>query len=264
MTNQNIERLNSIKCFILDMDGTIYLGNRLIDGAKDFLEFLKMKGIKYLFFTNNSSKNKKDYLNKLRNFGISVTENDIISSSDVTIDFIKKNYQNNSIYLVGTPSLINEFEENNLMLCDKNPDIVMVGFDTTLNYEKLRLACSFIRNGSIFIATNEDVNCPTEDGFIPDCGSICELIKKSTGKEPRFIGKPNKTTHEFILSYTGFSHNEIAYVGDRLYTDIAIGNINNSISILVLSGETKKEDLINSKYKPDYIFNNVGDIINFL
>lgn len=253
--------LANIKYLVFDMDGTIYLGNKIIDGVKDFFDYILKKGLKYCFFTNNSSKSPDEYYNKLTKFGLEVYKEDIISSSLITIDYLKKNYSNLSVYLVGTPSLEEEFRNAKINLVETRPDIVCIGFDTTLNYDKLVKACKFVSEGSIFIATNPDINCPTEDGFIPDCGSICALIEKSTGRQPIYMGKPYVYTHNYILNRYNANSNQIAYIGDRLYTDIAIANNFGAYSILVLSGETKITDVEKSQFKPDIICDSVKDLI---
>ncbi|MDK2798912.1 MAG: hypothetical protein PWP27_2506 [Clostridiales bacterium] len=140
----------------------------------------------------------------------------------------------------------------------------MVGFDTSLQYECLSKACSYIRRGIPVLAVNPDFNCPIEDGFIPDCGSICALIKASTGIEPIFFGKPSQYTLQYVIKYTGFKENEIAFIGDRLYTDMAIGKNKEVVTILVLSGETKKEDLAKSNIQPTLVFDSLKEIQTIL
>lgn len=138
----------------------------------------------------------------------------------------------------------------------------MLGFDTTLNYEKLKKACDYIRNGCIYFGMNPDWNCPAEDGkFLPDCGSMAKLIEASTGRFPEFFGKPSKYTLDYIIKETGNKPEEIAIVGDRLYTDIAVADGSAVTSILVLSGESSLEDVEKSKIKPDYIVENLMEIL---
>lgn len=142
-------------------------------------------------------------------------------------------------------------------MTDTDPDVVVVSFDTSLTYEKIERACTFIREGAHFIATHPDLNCPTEDGFIPDCGAMCAMVTASTGVEPRYLGKPFKETVDMIKLITGRGNDEIAFVGDRLYTDIAIGVNNGITSILVLTGETSLADVERSPIKPDFIFDSL-------
>ncbi|NMA34792.1 MAG: HAD-IIA family hydrolase [Clostridiaceae bacterium] len=245
------------KLFVLDMDGTFYLGNRLLEGSLDFLDKLKANGVDFLFFTNNSSRTAPFYTKKLESMGCLVDEGSIVTSGDVTIRFIMEHYRDAGVYLVGTDLLKESFAHGGVKLTDDSPDIVVLGFDTSLTYEKIERACYFIRKGAIFIATHPDLNCPTEDGFIPDCGSMCALVTASTGVEPRYLGKPFRETVDMIKLLTGRNDDEIAFVGDRLYTDIAIGVNNGITSILVLTGETSPADVECSQIKPDFIFDSL-------
>ena len=174
-----------IKCFILDMDGTSYLGNELFSFTKDFLKKVEETGREYYFFTNNSSKSQQDYIEKLERFGIRIKSQQMMTSTHVISRYLKQHYEGKSVYVVGTPSLIQEFQYFGINVTEEDPDIVLLGFDTTLNYEKLKKACQYIRNGCIYFGMNEDLNCPMEGGtFIPDCGSMARLIEASTGRFP--------------------------------------------------------------------------------
>lgn len=254
-----------IKCFILDMDGTIYLGNELFPFTKDFLKKVEDTGRKYYFFTNNSSKSQQAYIEKLGKLGIKITKEQMMISSHVIIKYLKEQYEGKSIYVVGTPSLIQEFESFDMNLTEEDPDVVVLGFDTSLTYEKLSKACHYIRNGCIYFGINPDWNCPMEGGrFIPDCGSMAKLIEASTGRFPEFFGKPSKHTLEYIIKETGCEPDEVAIVGDRLYTDIAVADQSDVTSILVLSGESTREAVEISKVKPDLIFENLSEITELL
>ena len=251
-----------IKCFILDMDGTIYLGNELFPFTKDFLKKVEETGREYYFFTNNSSKSQRAYIEKLGKLGIPIKKDQMMISSHVIIKYLKEHYDGKSIYVLGTPSLIQEFQYFDMNLTDEDPDIVVLGFDTTLTYEKLSKACHYIRNGCTYFGINPDWNCPMEGGtFIPDCGSMAKLIEASTGRFPEFFGKPSKYTLDYIIKETGCKPEEIAIVGDRLYTDIAVADGSEVTSILVLSGESSREDVEKSDIKPDYIVKDLSEII---
>jgi 4-nitrophenyl phosphatase len=260
----NIDILKQKKCYVLDMDGTFYLGNLLIDGSLDFLEQLKKLGKDFVFFTNNTSRSAQFYLDKLAKMGCSIAPEKLITASMVSRKFILKEYGHPRIYLLGTPSLKSDFFESGFDLVEKEPDIVVVGFDTTLTYEKLNIACAFIRRGKPFIATHPDLNCPTENGYMPDCGAICAFITASTGVNARILGKPFPETLDFILDCTGYKKEELAFTGDRLYTDIAIGANNGVTSILVLTGEARLDNLKNSRVQPDFVFNRLSDMIRLL
>lgn len=258
-----IDKINKIKAFVLDMDGTIYLGKELFPFTKKFLEDVEKAQKRYYFFTNNSSKDQQTYINKLDDFGIKISKEQMMISNHVAISYLKEHYKGKSLYIVGTPLLIHEFEEAGFELTEDEPDIVLLGFDTTLNYEKLKKACEHIRNGCIYFGMNPDLNCPMEGGtFIPDCGSMAKLIEASTGRYPEFFGKPSKYTLDYIIRKTGCKPEEIAIIGDRLYTDIAVADRSDVTSILVLSGESKKEDVKDSDIKPDYIVKNLSEIFD--
>ncbi len=254
------KQLEEIKYFILDMDGTIYLGDQLLEGTHSFFDDLKKSGKDFLFFTNNSSKNNKIYQEKLKGMGIEVPREKIVTSGMVTIDYLKKTYGDPTVYLLGTPMLEMDFKEAGILLTRENPDVVVAGFDTTITYEKLADACRFIRAGKPFVATHLDYNCPTEDGFIPDCGAICAFITASTGVNPKFIGKPFVETAEYLCRYLNCAKEEIAFVGDRLYTDIRIGAEHGMLSILVMTGETRQEDLEHAEFKPDIVADRLGNL----
>ncbi len=256
--------LKQIDLFVLDMDGTFYLENKILNGSLGFVNKLTEMGKKYIFLTNNSSKSRQDYIEKLAKMNCFVDENQVLTSGDVTIEFLKRNRAGKTVYLVGTPILEENFKAEGIALVKENPDIVVIGFDTTLTYEKLERACTFIRNGAEFLATHMDINCPTQEGFIPDCGSMCALISLSTGKKPKYLGKPCKETVEMVLERTGFTKEQVVFVGDRIYTDVATGVKNGAKGILVLSGETKLEDVETSEVKPDAIFESIAEMTKYL
>lgn len=259
-----MKNLKDINCFLLDMDGTIYLGNELINGAKDFLNTLKEKNINYLFLTNNSSKNKDKYVEKLNKLGIEATREDVFTSGEATTIYLNKIKKGAKIFLLGTKDLEEEFEKAGFILTkerNQNIDFVVLGFDTTLTYEKLWIACEYIAEGKTYIATHPDFNCPLEGGkFMPDVGAMMALIKASTGKEPIVIGKPNAHIINAILEKYNLKTEELAMVGDRLYTDIRTGIDNGLISILVLSGESTKEMADISEFQADFIFDSVKEL----
>lgn len=253
--------LENIKAFVLDMDGTIYLGNELFPFTKNFLSRVEETGRKFYFFTNNSSKSQQAYIEKLSNMGIPITKEQMMISSHVMIRFLLEKHPGKSVYVVGTPSLLNEFRSFGIPLVEEDPDIVVLGFDTTLTYEKLSKACHSIRNGCIYYGINPDLNCPMEgDTFIPDCGSMARLVEASTGRYPEFFGKPSKHTLNYIIQETGYRPDEIAIVGDRLYTDIAVADQSEVTSILVLSGESTLKDVENGDIKPDLIVKDLSEI----
>ena len=256
--------LEQTELFVLDMDGTFYLDTTILDGSLEFLKEVERLGKRFVFFTNNSSKSPKTYIDKLAKMDCFITRDQIITSGDVMIQYLKTYYPEKKVYLVGTPDLEDNFTENGIHLTKEMPDVVVIGFDMTLTYEKLERACTYIRNGAVFLATHLDINCPTKDGFIPDCGAMCAAISLSTGKEPRYVGKPFKETVDMVLELTGAKREEVSFVGDRLYTDVKTGVANGAHGILVLSGETKLEDLEGSDTIPDAVFTGLNEMRDIL
>lgn len=252
--------LKETQLFVLDMDGTFYLGDGILEGSLDFLEAVKKTGRDYIFFTNNSSKSPENYIQKLAKMNCHITREQIMTSGDVTIGYINSRYPGKTVYLVGTEPLVKSFSDNGIRLTNEMPDIVVVAFDTTLTYEKLERACTYIRNGAIFLATHLDINCPVEGGFIPDCGAFCAAISLSTGKQPKYLGKPFGETVDMVLDKTGEERARIAFVGDRIYTDVATGVNNGAKGLLVLTGETKPGDVSASRVQPDGIYASLGEM----
>ncbi len=257
-------QLSDIKCFLMDMDGTIYLGDRLLPGAQDWLDLLELHGLDYYFLTNNSSRSRVEYALKLQGLGLPVPEEKIFTSGEATAIWLQKHYPDASLYVVGTPALEQEFERHGFTLVDDDPDVVVLGFDTTLTYDKLWKLCDHVVAGKPFIATHPDINCPTENGFKPDIGAMIELIAASTGRRPDVIvGKPNEPIVTALAEKTGFPVEAHCMVGDRLYTDIALGKWGITTA-LVLSGETKAEDLTGSEFKPDFVLRDIVEMTALL
>ncbi len=257
--------LDSIRCFALDMDGTIYLGEKWIDGAQDFLQKIIDSGREYVFLTNNSSKNAAVYVEKLHRMGLETDESRIVTSGQATIYYLQKHFQGKKVFLLGNPLLQREFEQAGIMLEDEHPDVVVTAFDTSLDYQKMCKVCDHVRSGLPYLATHPDYNCPTETGFIPDAGAIHAFIHASAFRYPdRIIGKPNVDIIEYLTARVSRKREQIAMVGDRLYTDIAAGRNNGLKSILVLSGEATLHDALVSEVKPHLIFDSVKEMIPFL
>ena len=258
--------LKNARLFLLDMDGTIYLDNDLFDGVTDFLAHIKAIGGKYLFLTNNSSKSVNKYIEKLSALGIPTTADDFLTSTDATIVYLKpKNYK--KIYAFGTTSFKEQLKAANLPITDRledDIDCLLMGFDTELTFKKLEDACILLNRGVDYIATNPDFVCPTWYGSVPDCGSVSEMLFNATKRRPKFIGKPQPEMALLAVEKTGFSREETALIGDRLYTDIACGVNAGVNSVFVLSGEGTLEDLKTSDVKPDYIFKDIKEILEFI
>ncbi len=251
--------------FLLDMDGTIYLGDELIEGAKDFLKALKAKGKRYIFLTNNSSKNKEVYVEKLNNLGIDAEEEEVFTSGEATTLYLNKEKPGARVYLLGTKALEKEFTDAGFVLekeRKKEVDYVVLGFDTTLTYEKLWGACEYIAGGVAYIATHPDFVCPLPNNeFMPDAGAMAALIEAATGKTPKVMGKPNKQVVESIALKYGLEKDDMAMVGDRLYTDVETGNNAGIASVIVFSGETKKKDYEASPIRATFAYPSVKEMI---
>ncbi|MEG2085313.1 MAG: HAD-IIA family hydrolase [Clostridia bacterium] len=257
--------LSKIKLFLIDMDGTIYVDGAMIDGAMEALDHIRKSGKQLCFLTNNSSRSSAEYLEKLRKMGISADKNEIYTAGNATIAYLNENYAKKRVYLLGTRLLKQEFIQGGINLVNSNADVVVIGYDTELTYKKLCKATDFINCGATYICTHSDINCPHSPYFVPDVGSFIELIKASTGKKPEIVcGKPFKPMGDAVMKKFHLRPNEIAMVGDRLYTDIAFGNNNKFTSILVLSGETTSKMHICSDIKADYEINSISQLIKMI
>ena len=257
-----MEMLKEKKLFLLDMDGTIYLDNELFDGTLDFLDYVKSIGGRYIFLTNNSSKSVNKYIDKLSGLGIKSTKEDFLTSADATVIYLsKKTYK--KIYAFGTTSFKEQLIEAGLPVTDKledDIDCLLMGFDTELTFQKLEDACILLGRGVDYIATNPDWVCPTSYGYVPDCGSVSEMLYNATKRRPKFIGKPEPDMALLAIEKAGFSKEETAIMGDRLYTDIACGTNAGITTIFMLSGEGKMEDVESSDTKPDFICKNIREL----
>lgn len=257
--------LSQVACFALDMDGTIYLGEQWIDGAKAFLERIEASGRNYVFVTNNSSKNAAVYVEKLARMGLVAGEEKIVTSGQATIWYLQRHFPDKRVFLLGNGLLREEFAQAGIRLEENDPEVVVTAFDTSLDYQKMCKVCDFVRAGLPYLATHPDYNCPTEDGFIPDAGAIHAFIHASAFRYPdRVIGKPNEDIIEYLTTRVNTERSRIAMVGDRLYTDIAAGRNHGLKSVLVLSGEASMEDAARSEVSPHLIFSSVKEMIPFL
>ncbi len=263
--NAQKDILTSKKLFVFDMDGTIYLGNQVFDFAIRFIDHLRANGYRVLFFTNNASHTTEFYMGKLSRLGFSPREDEIMTSGDVTVEFLKRHRPGKSVYLVGTPELVEHFGKSGIPMLtgsEKQADVVVTSFDTTLTYEKLDNACRFVRCGAEYLSTHPDYNCPTETGFIPDSGAIAAFVTASTGVSPTYFGKPYAETVQMICEATGMEKQDICIFGDRLYTDIALGRLHGVTAILVLTGETQPADVeaADPAQRPDMTFASLAEV----
>ena len=261
----NIEKLCSIKHFALDMDGTIYKDTTLFDCTPGFLSKLDSLSIGYTLLTNNSSKSCADYLLKLAKMGLKIKKDQLYTSTLATIDYLRSDYSNvKKLFVLGTASLKGEFAEAGYSIVsgDEEPEAVVVGFDMELEYPKLCKAAYWIKMKKPYIATHPDFICPTnENTILVDCGAICDCIKSATGCVPdKVLGKPDPCMLDGILKRNNLEPNQLAMVGDRLYTDIAMAHRTGALGVLVLSGEATVGDLEFCNEPPDLIVENIGEL----
>lgn len=262
------ELLQDKKVFLFDLDGTLYLGDKIFPGAVEFINHLRADGKKVVFLTNNATRSDDEYISLLTERGFSPTPEEILTAGDVTISYIKEHRAGKSVYLVGTPGLYDMFVRHGIpMACDRDgnvtgkADIVVTSFDTTLNYDKLTAAANFIRGGAEFFSTHADLVCPSDGKILPDSGTVAAAVEAASGVSPRFFGKPEIETVDMICSRTGAAKEEMCVFGDRLYTDIALGKKNGMVSCLVLTGECSEEDYMKASRdkRPDVVFRDIAE-----
>ena len=251
-----------IKGLAIDMDGTVYKGMDVIPGAREFVSELKRRGIPFTFVTNNSSKGRRHYYDKLKKLGFDVGIDNVLTSGIATLRYLNEKHPGRTVYPLGTESYVAEVREYGVLIDDKDPDIVLLSFDREITYEKINNAYQFLMRGADFIATHPDDLCPTEDGYDVDIGPFIMMFEYLTKKKATVIGKPNRLLLDMAASQMGIEPDEIAMVGDRLYTDMRMAWDNGIPSILVLSGETTMDDLKDSDIKPTYILDSVADLID--
>lgn len=268
-----LERVRKIKHVALDMDGTIYNGTTLFPYTISFLNQLKRLGVSYSFLTNNPSKSIADYLKRLDGMGISATEEEIYTSAQATIDYLKFNHPNvKRLFLLGTPSMITQFEKSGYIStqdsADDEPDAVIVAFDMSLTYERLCRAAWWAKQGKLYIATNPDKVCPTDQPVVlVDCASICASIEMATDRKPDMVlGKPQPEMLDGILNSKNLKPDQVAMVGDRIYTDMMMAYNAKAFGVLVLTGEATLDDAKNADPELDIILPSIevlGNLIEY-
>lgn len=258
-------RLDGVNCFLLDMDGTFYLGERLLPGSLAFIDAVRRTGRDFLFLTNNSSRSAAHYVTKLRRMGLDVGPEKVLTSGQATAAVAAERFPGAKAFVLGNEFLAAELREGGVAIDNAAPDYVLIGYDTTLNYEKMTAVCDFVRHGLPYIATHPDFNCPTERGFAPDIGAIIAFIEASTGRRPDLVvGKPHRGIVDAALRRTGRRADELAMVGDRLYTDVETGLRHGMTAILVMSGETTPDMLAASATRPHLVYGRLSDMIDEL
>lgn len=261
------ETIQSMKLYLFDMDGTLYLGDRLYPFTIDLLGRIRETGGRYLFMTNNSSKSVEDYIRKLDRLGIPSTREDYITSAQATAWYLLRHHADKPLYVCGTASFKEELRLAGLTVTEDadRAECIVMGFDTELTFQKLWDISRLLLTRDIpYIATNPDYVCPTEFGSVPDCGSVCDMIYNATKKRPLVIGKPEALMPKLAMERWGVSPAETCCVGDRIYTDIRSGLNAGITTLLVLSGETTREILDASAVKPHFVLKDAGQILTAL
>lgn len=263
---KSLENLQQKKLFLFDIDGTLSVGDALFPGSSKLLSHIESIGGKSFFITNNSTKSGADYVAKFRDvFHLETTDEQFVTAGFLTIQFLKQNFANELIFVMATASFTAELKRCGLRITS-DPDArfscILVAYDSELTYEKLALTSKALLTHDVpFYATNPDLRCPIDFGFIPDCGAICNMLTETTGKTPIYLGKPNAAIVEHCLAKSNFSKAETLVVGDRLYTDIACG-INAGVDTCVLfTGEARPEEMETTEFPADYAFENVEALL---
>lgn len=257
-----MKNLQEIDVFLFDMDGTLNMGEQPIDGAMETLRILNAKGKKVYFVTNNSSKARADYQKKIKRLGYDAELNQIVTSGMATASYLNKNFPGKKIYVLGTETLKSELKTYDINVTEEeDADVMVLAFDTELTYKKLWKATNIVAASKPYIATHPDFVCPSDHGNMPDAGAYIALVEKVTGRLPDVVvGKPYAPMAEFTADFCGVSYDKMAFVGDRLYTDIKFAVNNGMTGILVMTGETTKEMLAESDVRPDFVLDSVNDL----
>ena len=256
----NLEELRARKGFICDMDGVIYLGNQLLPGVAEFVNWLNENDKRFLFLTNSSERSPKELRQKLQRMGLDIGEEHFYTSALATAAFLKKQAPGCTAFVIGAPGLLNALYDVGVTMNDVDPDYVIVGETASYNYEVIAKAVRLVLNGARLIATNSDLTGPTEFGIAPACRSLVAPIELATGKKAYFMGKPDPLMMRTGLQLLGVHSEEAAMVGDRMDTDVIAGTESGLATVLVLSGCTSRTDVNDYPYRPTYILNGVGDI----
>lgn len=263
-----MSELSNKKLFLFDIDGTLSVGDTLFDGSRELLEYIEKIGGSAYYITNNSTKSNRDYVEKFAKWDLSTEEEQFVTSGYMAIRYLKSYFQNQKIFVLGTKSYIAELQKQGILVTEAVEDdvaCVLAAYDSELNYQKLEKACELLyRKEVAYLATNPDLCCPAPFGFIPDCGSICNMLEAAVYRKPKYLGKPSREVVELCLERSGFTREETLVVGDRLYTDIACGIEEKAQTCLLLTGEAKREDLESTIYKPDYCFETVRELLEFI
>lgn len=248
------------KNYLIDMDGVLVHGNRLVPGAGEFIQRLKQRGRKFLVLTNNPMYTPGDLAHRLQSIGLDVPKEQIFTSALATARFLETQHANGKAFVIGESGLTEAIHNVGYILTETDPDYVVLGETFSYNFDRITKAVRHIMGGAKFIATNPDPNGPTETGIVPACGAMAALIEKATGKGAFFIGKPNPFMMRAALNYLGVHSEETVMIGDRMDTDVLAGIQSGLGTILVLSGVTRADQVPDFPYQPRHIFDSVASI----
>ncbi len=259
--------MNNKKLFLFDIDGTLAVEEDLYDGTREMLAYIEEIGGKACFITNNSTKSNRDYVEKFKKWGFDTQEDQFVTAGYMTTKYLLENFRDEKIFVVGTASFVEELRRNGLNVVltpDQDVACVLVAFDNELTYEKTAFASQLLHDPNrVYLATNPDLRCPSKAGFIPDCGAICAMIGAAVDRAPLYLGKPNKGVVELCLEATGYTKEETLVVGDRLYTDIACGIEAGVDTCAVLTGETTRDEIAESRWKPELVLETIKDLYQY-
>jgi HAD superfamily hydrolase (TIGR01450 family) len=261
-----VARLAAVRAWALDMDGTTYLGERVLPGVPRFLDTLAARGAPYVFLTNNSSKSRREYEAKLARLGLRVPDGAVMTSGEATIRHLLRERPGQRVFLVATESFRAEVEEAGIpLVAADEADVAVLAFDTGLTFRRLADLCDVVRRGRPFVATHPDVNCPVDGGYLPDVGALLKCVEASTGRVPDLVvGKPGDRMVAALCERLGQPADRVAYVGDRLYTDVAMARRAGMLAVLVLTGETALADLDGAAVQPDVVATDLGEVADAL
>ena len=247
--------------FICDMDGVIYHGNKILDGVTEFMHWLTENNKKFVFLTNSPEKTPHELSMKLERMGLSVSADHFYTSAMATAEFLHTQAPGCTAYVIGEAALSKALYDQNIYMNDVNPDYVVIGETRTYGFEKLEKAIALVNRGAKLIGANPDTVGVTENGVMPATGSLVAPIEIATGKKAYFVGKPNPLMVRHGLRMLGCHSEDVAFIGDRMDTDIIAGIESNVDTVLVLTGVTAREDIGNFPYRPKYIADGVGDLV---
>jgi len=252
--------MDGIKGLLIDVDGTLCLGDSIIPGTAEIIEKIRLSEIPFLVLSNNSSMSSEEYLGKLHRLGFNLKREELLTATEATVFYLKEKYPDARVMPLGMSGFVGELIDGGINIVDDSPDVVLLAYDKTINFDKLNKAGHYIKQGSVFLATHPDMLCNSSDGYDIDIGAFIMILEKSTGVKATIIGKPEDTMARLSMKRLNLPAKDIAVIGDRLYTDIAFANKNKMQSVLVLSGEATVSDLKDSQVKPDYIIGSILDL----